>query len=391
LSGTHSGKKKMHQQSIFEILGYTIPEVKTQKEWVIQFSVKDKVTQRARRIRYKIVRLQRKNDLATACFLCEQLKAKLASGWIPERNERLFGKQVQNILITDALEWFMTSPNVKGLRPDSARTYKTAKNLFNQYLTETRKTNLFVKDFNKVMAADIMEFAWEKRTIGNRTYNNYLENFKRFFKSFEGKAYCDSNPFEKISFLQTTQKSREFIKEYDREKISQYISTRKEFRAIVLLAFWGLIRRTELTRIRILDIEMDKEIINLEGAKTKNKKYRHITLNEELVEAIKSLELHRYPKTHYVFSTGFKPGTKRLCATRISEAWQKMRREINIPTSIVFYSLRDSGIVKWIENDVPLHQIAEQAGHQDLKETSTYAIHAKKNPNEAIANAKWKF
>lgn len=381
----------MRENSVYDTLGYTPPELRKQKRWIIEYFVKDPVTQKPRRIRHKIWDLQKKNDLRTIQFLCDQILMKLSSGWIPKENERLFKKPVEAKTIVEGIERFMDGPQAKGLRPDSIRSYRTAKNLLVEYLQSTRKEQLFAKDFSRVMAVDLMEYAWEVRTIGNRTYNNYLENFKRFFKYFVSLNYCETNPFDKIQALTTTQKSRSFIKPYDREKISEYLKTRKQFRAIVLLGFWGLVRRTEITRLRIMDIDFPKKMISLEGSKTKNKRFRHITLNDELLGALQDLNLERYPKTHFVFSQDLLPGTKQLCPTRISKEWQNMRNIINIAKTNVFYSLRDTGIVQYIENDVPLNQIAEQAGHKDLKETSIYAIHAKKNPNLAIAKGSTTF
>jgi hypothetical protein len=61
-----------------------------------------------------------------------------------------------------------------------------------------------------------------------------------------------------------------------------------------------------------------------------------------------------------------------------------MRDAIKIPKEMQFYSLRDSGKVQMIHDNIPIDEIRDQANHSSLEITNIYTKHANGKASEDI-------
>ena len=76
----------------------------------------------------------------------------------------------------------------------------------------------------------------------------------------------------------------------------------------------------------------------------------------------------------YLFSTGYKPGTKLLTTRDTGRTWSKIRKALGLPMCYKYYSLKDTGITEMLEANVPAKMVQELADHHSLEMTQKYVV-----------------
>ena len=84
------------------------------------------------------------------------------------------------------------------------------------------------------------------------------------------------------------------------------------------------------------------------------------------------LNIQSISDKQYVFSTSYKPGKLQKNSRYIAKRWDKLRKEINMPAEMQFYSLKDTGIVQMLKSGVSPEVVSDQAGHSSLEVTNKY-------------------
>ena len=156
------------------------------------------------------------------------------------------------------------------------------------------------------------------------------------------------------------------------------------------MTYYCFIRRTELTKLKVKDINLQKNIISLSADISKNGKNENVTIPEPLKILLEN-HLKNANQNDYVFSNdNFATGSKYLQPKKISDNWVKLRKKLTLPISYQFYSLKDTGITDLFNAGVPSIKIRNQARHHDLKITEIYT-HRNDKADDDILNSSVKF
>ena len=159
------------------------------------------------------------------------------------------------------------------------------------------------------------------------------------------------------------------------------------FKILCMLCYYCLVRRTEITKLRVGDINIEKGTIWIDPEVSKNRKGQSITIPDAFLPYIKK-HIEGIDKTWYLFSgKEFTPGLKKIWPTRITEQWDIMRKAIDLDPNIHWYSLKDSGITDLLENGVPLIAVRDQARHHHSSQTDKYTPRQLRKANENIKTA----
>src|SRR5690606_16911277 len=104
----------------------------------------------------------------------------------------------------------------------------------------------------------------------------------------------------------------------------------------------------------------------------KNRMTQVITIPNQYMPIL-SWHIKSAVNSDYLFSDdGFKPGTKKLAPKKISDTWDKFRKEYKIQDVYQFYSLKDTGITDLLESGIPAIKVRDQARHRDIRDTEKY-------------------
>jgi integrase/recombinase XerD len=231
-----------------------------------------------------------------------------------------------------------------------------------------------------------------------RTKDNYLSHIKPFLESLNGKQiiHCNSSDFQtylnNYNFTSVSQQNqvinairflyREVLnKKYDKVSFKRPRSERKlpkvidqntiieklskienpKHRAILTLTYSAGLRVSEITNLKIEDIDSKRMIIHIKNAK--GRKDRIVPLSQNVLELLRSYWRNFRPKV-YLFNGQNSPKYS------IGSCQKIYKKYIDEKSSI--HTLRHSSFTGLLENGTDLRIIQKIAGHSSSKTTEIY-------------------
>jgi integrase len=220
-----------------------------------------------------------------------------------------------------------------------------------------------------------------------RYINSHLTTLRTFWFWLIENGYIKNNIFTGIKKKKTKQKNRIFIDKETRQTIFDYFEEKnKNYLAICYLTFYGLLRPREITYLRKSDFDLDKNILTVRPEVSKTGKTRIITIPGRLKKILIEIGVNKLSDDVFIFSIGFIPGKKQIDSRYIGKEWAKMRKELQLPNNIQFYSLKDSGIIEMLRAGVSPEAVRDQAGHSSLEMTNKYVQIVRQSADEQILN-----
>ena len=349
--------------------------------WHIEYYILDPISGKLLRKRFRL------NDLHRQCAtgaefkqkanqVLQELTAKLVSGWSPQ-GEIQSGRYYSSLF--DALSRFLEVKS-RELRPDSMRTYKGIIKIFKEWLNK----DCVCIDFGRAEALSFMDYCYTDRKVSATTWNSYLKLCRVVWSWLLDNLYIKDNPFTHIKKKRADEKFRVVIPEAERQRIARYFEDRNiGYFFVCDMVFYSLIRPTELTRLRVRDIDKDNACIYLPDTATKCHRSRFTPIDPAIYSRLLKL-IDGHDGGEYVFGRSFSPGPNGLKKKQYLVMWERMRKELCLPDEYQLYSLRDSGIRAKLDSGMDPAIVMHAAGHHNLAETTKYAIKANKEELETI-------
>ncbi len=158
------------------------------------------------------------------------------------------------------------------------------------------------------------------------------------------------------------------------EEVAQLIdSALTAFHRILLMTLYATgVRRAELARLKITDIDSRRMIIHIQGGK--GRKDRDVMLSPKLLEALREYwrGLRRKPKD-WLFPGGRWHTANHPITTKVVwDACQKAAQRAGIHKKIHPHTLRHCFATHLLEAGADLRTIQVLLGHRDLEETTIY-------------------
>lgn len=350
--------------------------------WHIEYYILDPISGKLIRKRFRL------NDLRKQCSsgaefkqkanqVLQELTSKLVTGWSPQgevESNRYYGS------LFEALEKFKDIKS-RELRPDSMRTYKGIIKLLKEWL----KNDCVCIDFGRAQALAFMDHCYTERKVSATTWNGYLKVCRVVWGWLLDNLYVKDNPFRFIKKKRTDEKFRTVIPEVDRKRIAKYFEEHNlGYMFVCSLVFYSLIRPTEISRLRVRDIDKENRCIYLPQSATKCHKARFTVIDPAIYDRLCAF-IDGHDGSESIFSRSFRPGAVALKKKQYLVVWERMRKELNLPDEYQLYSLRDSGIRAKLESGMDPTIVMHAAGHHNLAETTKYAIKANRDELATIA------
>ncbi len=358
------------QKIFFAAESYLPAELHEGKRWEVVFHVLHPQTGKLKRVQKRCNRIGNiALRRAHAKKLCTEINTKLASGWNPfleQECARGFTKMIE------ALHTYKNEKN-KELREDSTRSYNSYLKTLEKWLIKRNHDRLLCLSFDKRHALDLLSDIYLNQKISNRTYNNYLKFYRTLFNWMIEREYCKVNHFTKLSKKKNEEKNRDVIPADVRQRIESHLrATDHPFLCISLLCYGCLIRPKEILCLKPGNFLMKEQIVQIPAKVAKNGKSRDVAMPDYVAMELLQLELDKIHPDHYVFSDKFLPGKVKKNTRDIGRYWQNLRKRIDIPKNISFYSLKDSGITDMLDAGIPTKVVQHHADHSSIAMTEKY-------------------
>lgn len=262
----------------------------------------------------------------------------------------------------------------KEMRSDGFRSYKSYIKKLNTWLSEQKKEDISVAAFNKDLAVEFITALEIDRTIGNRTWNNYMVFYRSLWYWLIEKNYCKTNVFAGFRKKEEEEKVRNVIPHNTHEQIIAYCREyAPNLEIIIDLIRASFIRPAEICRIQIADINIYEKVIGIPKGNAKTKKFRYAYLPDWLCEKlINNYRLDTIPPNYYLVTRNLLPGTKKADTRELDKIWAKMRDTLQLGMDMQLYSYRDTGITALEDAGMPRRVIIKLTDHKTEKMAGKY-------------------
>lgn len=227
---------------------------------------------------------------------------------------------------------------------------------------------------------NLRDYFVSHRLRGNspRSILNQMQSLKAFCTFLVKRGYLDKNPFDGIERPKLKRRLPEFLNEDEaRQLLQACISLKREYKsrwyrdiAIVSLFIYTGIRRIELLRLKMKDLNMEEGHIKVSA---KNKE-RYVPLNETAKNFLSDYLKVRPQRTvdNVFVSTNRK--TNALTEQGLADVFRDLRHHAKLKKKISPQILRHTFCTLMLRNGVNLRDIQLLAGHSDISTTAKFYL-----------------
>lgn len=373
------------------LLKFLPPRLSEGKEWYVYYYVIHPLSGKLSRVRIKINRVKGiHNRRVFARRLIHEINIKLVNGWNPFI-EKEAPKAFHHLFA--ALDTYL-NVREREAEANSFRTYKSYVKALKDFLIRNGYTEkMYVNQFDKAISTKIMLQIKQNPKQSFRTYNNYLQGFTTIFNWLKEFGYVSDNPFENIKKIpkKLIKKTRRTLTENERKQLRDFLTLEnKNYFVMCLLCYYCFLRPKEISLLRIKDIDVENQLVYVSEDIAKNDHSSIRTIPNAMISYVKDLDLNQ-SSDYYLFSFDkaqkFVPGIKIAEGREIARYWSDVvRRRLNWPMELQFYSLKDTGITNMLADGIAPNFVQGQADHSSLDMTSIYAAKRTTVSQEQIKN-----
>lgn len=303
-----------------------------------------------------------------------ELNRKLERGWNPIIEQSAAHSLAR---VKDVSKTFLKNIEKQvldnSLRSDTLRAYRSYLSNLEKYLKKEGQQDMFCLKFDRHLLNGFLDYIYYERNNSPRTYNNYLGFFNIFCKYMIRKDHIATNPAEAFKKKPKGEKKRSIIPDNVLKEIFDHLKGNDHSYAVgCAMMYFGLIRRTEMSKMFVSDINLRERIITIRPEVSKNGKLQTVTIPEELIPYLIK-HLNGAHNTDFLFSAKtLLPGIKQVEPKFFSDKWIKIKKILNLPSQYHFYSLKDTGITNLLRAGVPAIHVRDHARHSDISMTEKY-------------------
>lgn len=239
------------------------------------------------------------------------------------------------------------------LKKSSFKTFEARCKIFKNYLEETGKGQLPVKEISRSEVTTFLAWAQETRGFGNFSRNNYLADIKGLFTKLVEEEYISRNPTLKIMELPASPKKNRAFNETQIEMVRDWLQEHDpQLYLFIRWVTYAFLRPVEVCRIRIKHLDLENGLLYI-PTKTKREKVRRII--PRLMEDLKGMDLNRYDPEDLLFTKNNQPGKwiNHLTNTEVDDMgrrtyfgnrFKELKDELKLGPEYGIYSFRHSAV-----------------------------------------------
>jgi integrase len=226
---------------------------------------------------------------------------------------------------------------------------------------------------------NVEQFRKERRESFNRrgaqrapaSVDRELQLLSRIFSLSVERGLMQTNPCKGVKLSGVGRIVTRYLapEEEDRLLAALDFPRRKHLRNVLLIGLHTGLRRTEILSLHTSQIDLARNIIELQAHQTKGKKFRAVPISETLRPTLVEL-CANVPASGYLFEN---PRTGKPI-TEIKRAWESALQEAGI-AHIRFHDIRHTFGTRAVDGGAPLSAVKEVMDHADIRTTMRY-VHA---------------
>ncbi len=241
-----------------------------------------------------------------------------------------------------------------------------------EYINEQVTPIRMCYQMDQAFWGDFFDYLLVDRDLSAKTRNNYRTWASALCSWLVDKRYLNENPIQYIHQLPEHEKFRQPLEPDDLRKLGKWLQdNNKPFLLAVMMEYCTAIRPTELSFIKLKDINISEGSIFVSSQVSKNRRDGKVKLPNKVIKLMMELGVFEHHNDCYLFGSGFLPSEKRQDARYFTKEFNKVREELGFPRHYMFYSLKDSGL-RDISNAAGVEVAQKQARHSSIQTTNLY-------------------
>ena len=261
-------------------------------------------------------------------------------------------------------------------------SYKTIKGYIyynKDFISYTRKEPSEIKDAD---IKDYLVYLSETKGAATSTLNQAINALKFYYGSMLKKKF--------VYDVKRPRKDKKLPIVLNQEEVGKILTSldNVKHKAILMLVYSAGLRVGEVVRLKPEDIDSNRMLIHVRGAKGRKDRY---TLLSESALKVSREYLNRYKPSHWLFPG---PDKERHISIRTAQRIFEMACDHGgVKKEVTIHSLRHSFATHLLENGTDLRYIQELLGHKSSKTTEIYThvssrdLMKIKNPLDQILGA----
>jgi integrase/recombinase XerD len=369
-----NSQKSLPRNKSIAFVDYKPAELRINKDWLIVYYAKNPVTGKLECQRLRVPVINNKTErLKHGKKIVLEINNKLVAGWSPFLEETGKNYKTFKEVIDAFLKQLKKQLKDGVVREDTLRTYNSNLNLFQQFFIEKHIKITFAIEINKKICVQYLDWVYVDRNNSPRTRNNHLIFLKLFCAFLVSRGVLNENPTAGILPMKLPPKTRQIFPVHIKNLIQAKLQTYDNgFYTLCMTTYFCLIRNTELGKLLVSMVSLERSSIFLSKEISKNKKDETITIPSQFLPILRKHIGNANPDQYLFSSDNFNVGTLQMPVRKIATAWEKLRKELNLESKYQFYSLKDTGITDLLNSGIPAIKVRDQARHYDIKITELY-------------------
>ncbi len=263
-----------------------------------------------------------------------------------------------------AIQMFIVTKKVEGCTDSTIRYYMgTLKRFFNEI-------NYCLEEITADQIRYYLAIRSTRDKLSKTSQDNELRVLKSFFKWCSGEEYIERNPTENIKAVKKEKRIKRPFSETELELIREKAGNKRD-RAIVEVLYSTGVRVSELCGMDINNIENDEIVVFGKGEKE-----RTVYLNARAKIAISEyLKIRTDSETALFIGERTK---KRLKKGGVERMIRELGKNAGVPNCHPHRFRRTAGTIA-LNRGMPLEQVQQMLGHEDIATTTIYARSEEKN------------
>ena len=361
--------------TVNSIITYTLPKLhKAKKNWYVDFLAIDPATGGLKRKKYMLDRFQKVSEKKErAAEIIANVTVRLRKGWTPwaEVNDRRGYAQVRNVL--ELYRNHIVKLHAAGsMKRKTFYDYSSRMSSLQDFIDSQPIPIIYIYQFDQALLSDFLDYIFIDCDASARTRNNYRTWCSTLCSWMVEKRYLERNPVENIRTLQEGEKQRDALTPEQLLTLQQFLKANdKHFLLACMMEYYTFIRPSELSYIRLNDIFVREQKIFVSSEVSKNRRDGMVGLNDAIIKLMIDLNIFKNPGNYYLFGPDMKPGERKADPRIFRDRFAKTRLALGWSKSLVFYSLKDSGI-RDLANSEGIVIARDQARHTDISTTNRY-------------------
>ncbi len=367
-------KKRRKGASPSEILNYTLPKLHTGRSWYVDFKCFDPACGQMKRKKYMLDSIRKVSDRKErAAEIMANVTVRLRKGWTPwaDVSDRRGYAQLKDVL--DLYRSHILKMLAAGsMKKKTHYDYTSRLNHLQEFISSRAIPIIYMYQFDHGVISDFLDYVFEDCDSTARTRNNYRTWCSALCSWMVEKRYLESNPVERIKTIPEAEKQRDALTPEQLLQLKESLGkTDRHFLLACMFEYYTFIRPTELSFIRLQDIFLKEQKVFVSSAVSKNRREGMVGLNDTLPKLMLDLGVFRNPGGFYLFGPDMKPSEQKADPRIFRDRFAKLRKLMGWPKSLMFYSLKDSGI-RDLANAEGIVIARDQARHSDIATTNRY-------------------